>query len=189
MIHFLSVALAILMLCCMPGKPPSPAEVARGPALVLGPNAYCGAAMISPSRAVTARHCVDDGICGTATDQYGNSVRCEVESMGDVGYDVAFIRLAPGLQATPMSIGKFTPGPVDLVTFKPVPFSYKRLDATFSLDGHASVEGVDLRHIIQVAGILVPGESGSPVIQNGRIVAVVTASNPGRMTAYVTSLQ
>lgn len=189
MIHFLSILLAVLMLCCAPSKPPSPAEVARGPALILGPNAYCGAALISPSRAVTARHCVEDNICGTATDQYGNSVRCEVESLGSEGYDVAFLRVAPGLRATPMPIGKFTPGPVDLVTFQPMPFSYKRLDATFSLTGEEEVQGVELRHILQVAGIIVPGESGSPVIQRGRIVAVVTASNPGRMVAYVTSLQ
>lgn len=189
MIHFLSVFVAVLMLCCVPGRPPSPAEVARGPALILGPNAYCGAALISPSRAVTAKHCVDDGICGTATDQHGNSVRCEVESMGSEGYDVAFIRVAPGLQADPMPIGSFTPGPVDLVTFKPMPFSYKRLDASFSLTGREEVQGTEFRHIIQVSGILIPGESGSPVIQNGRIVAVVTASNPGELRAYVTSLR
>lgn len=188
MIHF--VWLAILCLFCCTPRAESPTAT-RDATLILGPNAYCGAARISQSRGITARHCVEDMICGTATDSDGNSVRCEVESLGPEGYDVAFIKLAPGLTATPMPLGRFVPGPVEIVSFKPAPFSRKVLPATFPLAPPPAPFGetVPLRHLFRLEGVLVPGESGSPIVQNGRIVGVVSISKPDHAYAHGTLTQ
>ena len=170
----ISILLALAVLSCTATPPPVdplPPPVERWSSLILGPTLYCGATRTGPTEATTARHCISDGLCGTATDRRGNTVSCEAARLEE-DRDVGRLHIDPDSSAAVVEIGRFVPGVAVLVSHIPAPFSEQRIVA---YDYHdLEIEGTPLTGLIAWEGPCAPGQSGSGVFQDGRLVAVVT---------------
>jgi hypothetical protein len=169
-------------MCCTQAEfPASPREAS----LMLGPAPYCGATRVSPRLAISARHCIDDMLCGTAVDSHGVSVECEVASLSETT-DVATLTLSPGSYADVVQTAAFDENSdVECISHKPMPYTRRRMHAVRETEPPC-VQGVCLPNTIRLSGYVVPGESGSGCFQHGKLVAVLSVSNPGRKQAWAT---
>lgn len=135
--------------------------------------------------AVTAKHCIQDGLCGTATDRSGVSVQCEVVALSDTT-DTGTIRLAPGSYADISGIAEYREGiPLECVSHKPFPFTRRSVEASREIDAPC-VGSWCLPNTIQLEGYFVPGESGSGCFQDNKLVAVISVSSPATKRAWAT---
>jgi hypothetical protein len=166
------LAIALLTACTFIPASSHP-TVPLNATLALGVNPFCVATRVGPTLAITARHCVDDGLCTTATDYTGHSVRCSVELLAPGARDLAYIRLAPGSNADIASVGRFQPGTVTTVSNKPLFATHRDVEATYAepeLIGGGPSGPIIIDHLITFDGLYVRGESGGGVFQNGRLV-------------------
>jgi hypothetical protein len=153
--------------------------------LILGPTHYCGATRVAPTVAITAGHCVNDGLCGTATDFLGISVECEVAGVSQTT-DFATLSLSPGSYADVVQIGRYKDGEdVECVSHKPAPHTRRRVASAREMTPPC-VGSVCLPDTIRLYGYFVPGESGSGCFQDGKLVAVISMSNPPQKRAWAT---
>src|SRR5690606_1070005 len=148
MTRLISILLALAVLSCTATPPPVdplPPPAERWSSLILGPTLYCGATRTGPTEATTARHCISDGLCGTATDRRGNTVSCEAARLEE-DRDVGRIHIDPDSSAAVVEIGRFMPGVAVLVSHIPAPFSEQRIMA---YDYHdLEIEGTPLTGLI-----------------------------------------
>lgn len=173
---------ALMTLCCKSAEFPTQPKDAT---LALGPAFYCGAVRIGKDLAVTAKHCIQDGLCGTATDRSGVTVQCEVESMS-VTTDVGTVRLSPGSYADVIGVAEYREGvPLECTTHKPFPFSRRSVEAHREIDAPC-LGNLCLPNTIRLEGYFIPGESGSGCFQEGKLVAVISVSAPAKKQAWAT---
>lgn len=171
-----------MTLCCKSAEFPTQPKDAT---LALGPAFYCGAVRIAPDMAITARHCITDGLCGTATDIHGVSVQCEVAALSETA-DVGTINLAPGTYAEISQLGEYKDGvQLECVSHRPFPFTRRTMTAVRETTPPC-IGTICLPNTIRLDGYVVQGESGSGCWQGDKLVAVISVTDLNHKRAWAT---
>jgi hypothetical protein len=145
---------------------------------------YCGATRLTDGRIATAKHCVDffsqNARVGYAVDARGESTSAYLSSLA-ADRDFALLTGTPSPYS--VDVGTFREGLVLIVSHIPFRNTKRLVNAYHIPPTEATAEDGTkhlIEHLIAIAEPCAPGESGSGVYQDGKLVAVVTATNDYR---------